>query len=65
MALDYDEIAQEVCRALHKEFNIAGVDVGGTYDAATHTLVWMAQYSVRDEKYVKGLISMHNQGLKA
>jgi hypothetical protein len=60
----YEELAQHVCQQRYYECNIAGIDVGGTFDPTTSILSWVAQYSVRTEGYVRELMVLHAQGLK-
>jgi hypothetical protein len=60
----YEELAQRVCRDRHYECNIAGVDVGGTYDSTTSILFWVSQNAVRTEQYVRELMTLEAQGLQ-
>jgi hypothetical protein len=60
----YEELAQHVCRDRHYECNIAGVDVGGTFDPTTSILFWVSQNAVRTEAYVRELMHLERQGLK-
>lgn len=55
--LNYDDLAQEVCHKGLLRLTIAGVEVQGTFDVQSKYLVWVADYSIRDEAYIKALIA--------
>lgn len=56
MTYTYESLAQEVCvRGSHK-VKVGQRDVGGTFDPITKILVWVVDYSVRDEAYIRALL---------
>ncbi len=43
--------------------HIGPVEVGGTYDSTTRILVWQAEFAVRNEEYVKNLLSIYGEAV--
>lgn len=53
----YESLSQEVCQRRVLIVRINGIEVGGTYDPITKILVWQSNYAIRDEEYVRRIIS--------